>query len=336
VSNPYLSIIVAVRNDNYGGDFNARLQNFISWNTRLLEEYKLKAEIVLVNWNPIEENQPLQELFNWPQNRKYVEYKIVEVTNAVHKTFVNEAIRKTVPLFEFVAKNAGIRRCSGEFILCTNADIMLSESLVEILAQRKLKPSSLYRAIRLDFQSINSPSFSELEIKKNCTTAFLRTGGVKLKQSLGFALAYRLAKVQDQLRKWALFPWLYITAKTNFYQERKFLFRHAFNACGDFALLDRKSWLSGCHYHENTRISTHTDSIHLLTCLSNGIKPFDLDGFVYHQEHERRFNFSEVNPDMDDMFSRLLLEIRSLLNGNFVAPSNSWGCKEIKMKEEKV
>ena len=53
---------------------------------------------------------------------------------------------------EFIAKNVGIRRSRGEFVLTTNTDIMLSRGVLDALEQRTLQPRVLYRAVRVDLR----------------------------------------------------------------------------------------------------------------------------------------------------------------------------------------
>jgi len=53
---------------------------------------------------------------------------------------------------EFIAKNIGIRRCRGDFILTTNTDIYLSRGVLDVLERRELKPGVLYRSIRIDLK----------------------------------------------------------------------------------------------------------------------------------------------------------------------------------------
>jgi len=332
IKQPSLSIVISVRNDNYGGDFNKRLQNFVSWNTELLERYKLYTEIILVNWNPVLENNTLLNEINWPLNRSYVGFVFLDVPNAVHRSFVDEEVRKTVPLFEFVAKNAGVKRAKGQFVLCTNADIMLSEDVVREISERKLERDILYRAIRVDFKPFRSDKISEAEIEKNSTAAFLRTGSIKMLGFFGFRVGLSVAKFFDKLRRWVFSLWIFLFARKNFQEERRFIFDYPFNASGDFALMSREKWISGCWYHEDTRISTHTDSIHLLSCLSQGVKLQELSGVVFHQEHVRRFDFSEANSDMDVMFDRLLREIQNLQNNKFIPPHNSWGLEGVHLQ----
>ncbi len=331
---PYLSVVVAVRNDNYGGDFNKRLQNFINWNTALFEKYKINTEILLVNWNPIPTNQPLTEMVTWPKNREYVRYKIVEVPNATHDSFIDDKVRKTVPVIEFIAKNVGIKRANGQFILCTNADILLSEKVVREISENKLDTEKLYRSVRMDFVAPSSLKLTEASISANITSAFLRTGSVKMTGSVSFSKALFLAKSVDNCRKWFITIWLKIVARYDFHVERIFLFEFLFNASGDFALLSKAKWHTGCHYHEDMWISTHTDSMHILTCLSQAIDVVEMEGFVFHQEHSRRYDFSSSNPDMDYMFERLLAETRGLFKGNFNLPDKNWGLNELTLESQ--
>ena len=38
-----------------------------------------------------------------------------------------------------IAKNVGIRRASGEFILATNIDVIINQKLYEFISKKKLK-----------------------------------------------------------------------------------------------------------------------------------------------------------------------------------------------------
>lgn len=329
---PYLSIVVAVRNDNYGGDFNARLQNFLTWNTHLLEKYGIPSEIILVNWNPIPENISLYDSFLWPAGRKFVSYRIIEVDALIHQQFSDPALRKSVPLYEFIAKNVGLRRARAKYILCTNADILFSEETIRQLALQKLMPRTLYRATRIDFTSTQGTAFSEEAAMSKLTNIFLRTGSLALCQSGSLQFRTSLARFHDRLRRMALSVWM---LTTTYRSARLFIFRHPFNACGDFALMDKETWLNGCAYQEATIISTHTDSIQLLTCLSEGIPVLELqEAYVYHQEHGRRFDFSVPDKEMDVMFVQLLKLIQLYLKGQKLSTEQrDWGLNGMELKD---
>ena len=52
-----------------------------------------------------------------------------------------------------IAKNVGIRRARGEFILATNIDIVFSDELIKFLAARRLEKGRMYRIDRTDVMS---------------------------------------------------------------------------------------------------------------------------------------------------------------------------------------
>ena len=55
-------------------------------------------------------------------------------------------------LHEFIAKNVGIRRAAGSYILTTSTDTYLSGDIVNLIARRMLRPMTVYRATRVDLQ----------------------------------------------------------------------------------------------------------------------------------------------------------------------------------------
>jgi hypothetical protein len=61
-------------------------------------------------------------------------------------------------LHEFIAKNVGIRRAAGSYILTTSTDIFLSADIVNLIARRMLRPMVVYRATRVDLRSHLDPT----------------------------------------------------------------------------------------------------------------------------------------------------------------------------------
>ena len=204
MNNPYLSIVVAVRNDNYGGDFIQRLQNSISWNTKWLEHFALDSEIILVNWNPIQENSALIDQMHWPQNLKHVTLRLITVPNTIHSSYVNPDLRDTVPLFEFIAKNAGIRRAKGTLVLSTNADILIHPEICRKVAQQDLQTSCFYRANRLDFAKTDSTTVNDM---LDAGFAISLKGFMyQFHQAINKKVQYNLLKPANAIRlKWELF-----------------------------------------------------------------------------------------------------------------------------------
>lgn len=168
---PYLSVVIAARNDNHGGDMLHRMQAMLdSWIVQA-EQYELESEIVVVEWNPPEDRPRLREALRWPQFAERCDVRFIEVPSAVHASLRNSA---AIPLHQMTAKNAGIRRSRGEFVLATNLDVICSAELMRFLAQRELQPGAMYRMDRYDV-SRDLPMHASIdELLEFCSTHRLR------------------------------------------------------------------------------------------------------------------------------------------------------------------
>ena len=144
---PYLSFVVAARNDNYGGDFLHRMQVFLNVLFGLWAKHSLDAELVIVEWNPPENKPRLQEVIAWPKCLKPGMVRILEVPKDLHDRLPNS---DRMPIFEYIAKNVGIRRARGEFVLATNPDLLFSDGLIRYLAATRLREACFYRVDRYD------------------------------------------------------------------------------------------------------------------------------------------------------------------------------------------
>jgi hypothetical protein len=147
---PYLSVVLTGRNDNFGGDFNRRLFSALSYNHRLLTNARVEYELVLVEWRPVPGRALLADLIR--QCLPEVSSRLVayEVDERYHDAFSQNP---RVQFHEFIAKNVGVRRALGSYILVTNTDIYLSHDIVNLIAKQLLRPMVLYRATRVDLKS---------------------------------------------------------------------------------------------------------------------------------------------------------------------------------------
>jgi hypothetical protein len=132
-----LSVIVTGRNDNYDGDFDDRLCLAMNRNIKNLPD----AEFIFVEWNPFLDKpltcQKLKKIF-----KDRVKYYAVDPK--FHDTYC------TIDGFlEYPPKNVGVRRASGDFIACTNSDIIFCPDLVASL-KKDLERKTVYRATRID------------------------------------------------------------------------------------------------------------------------------------------------------------------------------------------
>lgn len=343
MSDPKLSIVIAVRNDNYGGDFIERLQRCIDWNTRYLEEYRIKTEFVLVNWNPVADNPTLSDSIIWPRFQRWVEYRIIEVPPEIHQAYVDPAVRKTVPMFEFIAKNAGIRRAKGEYILCINADILIDPLVFKFIVTKKLKKRTYYRANRIDFRKTD-----QLTVDKIWANAF----AVSLK---GFmyefseddgdkGLHYEYLGVKNFYRlRWERYKFkhakIFSLFRFNVVYDNGGYFAHCLNS-GDFMLMRRENWMNLKAYPEYTTISTHTDAIFTVLAHSRLSEKILLPP-VFHQEHERRYTWDAIKnsdefKDAYRLFEDIAAKVRDGKPVDEHLNKDDWGLANYELKEEQA
>src|SRR5215471_2311862 len=148
-SDPYLSVVVASRNDDHGGDPLRRTQIFVNALFDQCQEYRLPAEIILVDWNPPRDRPGLHEALSWAKSNPYCSARVICVPPELHERL---DYASKLPLFQMIAKNAGIRNARGDFVLATNMDILFSEELIEWMAKRQLDPRRYYRVDRYDVE----------------------------------------------------------------------------------------------------------------------------------------------------------------------------------------
>lgn len=153
---PYLSVVATARNDDHGGNPLYRMQLFVDGLIAQCDRHKLPAELVLVEWNPPADRPRLAEVLEWPANDGWCKVRIVEVPAELHGRLEHS---DRLPLFQMIAKNVGIRRARGQFVLATNIDILFSDKLMDFLAAGKLDESRVYRVDRVDVPAEIDPTW---------------------------------------------------------------------------------------------------------------------------------------------------------------------------------
>ena len=122
------------------------MQHFVDGFVAQCRRHRLRAELVLVEWNPPADRRPLIEELKWPSDSGPCEIRIITVPRELHARLPHG---DKLPLFQMIAKNVGIRRARGRFVLATNIDILFSDEAV-LFMRDKLRPGCLYRADRCD------------------------------------------------------------------------------------------------------------------------------------------------------------------------------------------
>jgi hypothetical protein len=175
-----------------------------------------------------------------------------------------------------IAKNVGIRRAQGEFILATNIDVLLSEPLWKKLKERRFSPERMYRSDRIDVKSSVLSKRQDASLEYNLYKAATRinrrvsTLDLKFAQNMETLALYasqpnNLRKeVRERIRLWLR-------------QHRwpsPFRFRYLLhtNACGDFTLLHAQAWQRLRGYPEFPVFSFHLDSILCFQAHENGYR----------------------------------------------------------------
>ena len=136
------------RNDGYGGDFIDRFFRSLRFNHQQLLSRGVAHELVFVEWAP-------------PRGASLIRDQIFaavpELDPALCTWYVVDPLyQETLSLnprleyLEFPAKNVGVRRASGRFVLTSNCDVFFGRQIFDALAGDTLEPRVLYRAPRHD------------------------------------------------------------------------------------------------------------------------------------------------------------------------------------------
>jgi hypothetical protein len=164
-----LDIVFVGRNDDYGGGFLPRSRAFLRTLCSSLSLYPPFARVVVVDWNPPFAATPLaQALFDDADLALDGCDDVISVTvpPSVHHSYRHH---KDIALFEYRAKNAGIRVAAGredaaEYLLVLNPDVVLSREAVAWLAEGNFEDDVLYRADRYDFKGAVAPNATADEV----------------------------------------------------------------------------------------------------------------------------------------------------------------------------
>ncbi len=241
-----------------------------------------------------------------------------------------------LPLFQMIAKNVGIRRARGRFVLATNIDILFSDETIRQLRDG-LQAGHLYRADRYDVPTAVPKSVDFDAVLDFCRREAFRlhaTGFTLLKrdgrwqpgsplaalfQVIGNALLRALRRARERLSQpaasvaplsqaapRAVRGKLKLLAWSAQWIYHGLIRRELFtNACGDFTLLARDDWFALRGYPEWPVYSMHLDSILLYQAYHSAIREIYLGAAapIFHIEHSPGSGFTPESSDK--LFERL-------------------------------
>ena len=306
---PYLSVVVTSRNDDHGGDMTRRMNIFVDGLVSQCRHLGIRAELIMVEWNPPIDRPPLADALVWPAERGNVDLRIITVPPELH---ARHKFAAALPLFQMIAKNVGIRRARGSFVMVTNVDIVFSDALMRYIAARRLKKGRMYRVDRYDIKA-DVPTFAAhaerlrfCEDRANWLRVCRRAGTDNLlngRRDTIFPNHFRLWLHAQHAR---YFPKsasrrYKMTAQQarEFFEFHRAIGRLHTNACGDFTVLAHEDWHRLRGYAEYEMYSFHIDTLLCHAAVAVGVKEVYLGGSrrIFHLEHS---SGSGYTPDHQD------------------------------------
>ncbi|MBF0354365.1 MAG: hypothetical protein HQL43_03910 [Alphaproteobacteria bacterium] len=300
---PYLSVIVTSRNDDHGHNLMGRMQAFVDCWFHQAARFNLSCELIIVEWNPPADRPSLFQALSWPKERSTCTLRMITVPPEIHARYQHA---DRLPLYQFTAKNVGLRHARGAFVLATNIDILFSDELMAFLAEGKLDPAKVYRNDRVDVEADVATLKGPVAILEACNRRVIRLNGpswtIDLRSgrvyniftsSFSLKLGERYARLRHLLSVAQRLPrlaGLILDLRRSGHRDSAqrvlgSLARHAtpyksallarkvrahVNACGDFTLMSRQNWLSLCGHPEFDGYSMHLDSVLLLGAVASG------------------------------------------------------------------
>ena len=281
---PKVSFVFAVHDPEYGGGLLPRTQRHIDALIELANRYRLLSEIVIVEWNPRQDRAPFRESLRWPDDLGHVCLRFFEVPAEIHRTLPNA---DRLPIFEYIAKNAGLRRARGRFLLATNPDLFYSPALVRWLARASLSRERFYRVDRRDLSEEIPTDLSLSRRLRFCSQHVAHVHAFFGSYRPGDADGGR--RLRDEYDR-CVHDTASAERPTDTLDARLILPADGLhrNAAGDFFLMERRWWHRLRGYPE-LYTHAHIDAILCWVASSAGLVQEILPSrcHLYHQAHHR-------------------------------------------------
>lgn len=342
------------------------MQSSIDSILQLGERCRLNGELVLVEWNPPSQKAPLAEALEWPDELDSMSARIVTVPPEIHASFNNA---DQIPLFEYIAKNTGIRRAESEFVVSTNPDLVYNEALLEFLATHVLENDCFYRIHRYDVDRL-VPLDKTVDERESVAASHV------FKHSTindGYATADRSKMFREEIKRLsnvvrknpakARYLLTDHSRVANFAGE---IYRNIFSSksgremqgegvstnrtarstphgledifmtsSGDFLLMSADRW-GEMHGYPERPTNLHVDSFGCIYAAKMGLDQIVLKEplKIYHQEHDRSARDSRPAMEKED----LVAEAQEILDAPSFNPENdeSWGLGDETLEETTV
>jgi len=327
---PRLSLVVGGRNDNYGKTFAQRFQTFLRYMASLDDQLKSRIEIIVVEWNPPKDTPSLAVAMDWTGLSNA---RIFTVSSDIHAAIPNPG---KMPMLEFFAKNAGVRRARGDWVISTNPDIILSPDLLKLTTSGKLNRRCFYRTDRYDFRpdEIFASPGSEIFVRAHNAV---------------FQVHTRPPFDPSEPISWPVEPGTDSNSwpqSRPFFQDRigrggdiieccgqvgDFSGLHT-QASGDFMMASRDAWSKVRGHWERTDTFTHLDGMLTAHLYGAGYTQKILlrPHMVLHMDHTRE----EQKTRPVQAFELIRAQINGAVAGNLPNPNDAnWGLGDVDLPE---
>jgi len=346
MKNPYITFVVTSRNDNHGKNMKEKNQYFIDRLNFQFQKYQLNAEIIIVEWNPPSDRLGLEQVLKIRKNMNN-NIKIIKVKNYLHRKF---DLNNNINFFQMIAKNVGIRCSSGNFILCTNIDIIFSNELIEFLKKGKLSKQTIYTCNRydIDFNNFRIIDLETEDYLRGLTHINDQYSTKDIINKKEYPVGYNTRLILKKLiNKFKEEKFSAIIKKKNYKTFIKIIKNFIFkqintNACGDFTLLDKNSWHDLDGYYEFKGYSWHLDSLFLYKAQKKKFSFKNLKDKIFHINHKIGSGYT---PGDDSLFKKLEREKISFINeeklekikeqlltDKDITKNKNWGLKDIELE----
>jgi hypothetical protein len=335
---PYISFVATSRNDDHGGEMSKRMQIFVQGLIHQCNKFQLPCELVMVDWNSPDPKELLSDVLPETKADDFLKIRYIVVPPEEHAAL---RFSEHMGLFQMIAKNVGIRRAQGEFVLCTNVDLLFSDALFEILAKRELKEGIFYRTNRADVpNSIDANASVDTQLDY-CEQHILKRLGKRPEELV--VNPELIGKWRTKLRH------LFLSAEER--QKRieagairANIHNLDFDACGDFTMMSKTDWIRIEGYVELEMYSLHIDSMGLFSALACGMKQeiFPTEACTYHMEHAGGWNMDDPIEKLHFYSKKPSLEWWAVWDAgrtiveqkrNFGINSASWGLNDKELVE---
>ena len=325
---PSFSFVATSRNDDHGGDVLRRTQSFVHRLAEQCTRHQVPCELVLVDWNPPHSRAPLAEVLGWPVGSAWFSARVITVPPSLHYRL---KYSKRLAMFQMIAKNVGIRRALGDYIIATNIDIIFSDEVFQWLKSGGMRESALYRSDRWDIPN-------EIQLEPNLDVLLARArreairhnlkDGTYVRRDDAFvnisaprfdgifyqplegliaALKGSLAGDDPVPRDKVLLALDHMASTDLPRLRREFSIPtlHT-NACGDFTMMTRRDWFALRGYPEWNIFSWHIDSIMIYQAHFSGWSIEELGSAAVHYHIEHDYGSGWTPEGAGSLWSRLM------------------------------